>query len=427
MQIRLLRDKKQLGPVCYMIEAALEYFISIMVTGAYLARITSSLGFSDSLTGILSSFVSLGCVFQLGAIHLFRNRRSVKRPIILSHIINQALFACVYFIPALSVPNSAKTGLFLMCFCGAYILSNLIAPPKSSWLISLISDRERGVFTARKEILSLLSGMLFTYILGNIIDRLEAAGHQRLSFLLGGVIILLLMALHTLSLLPITENPRDTASRSASLKELKSNRLYVRTVPVILIWHIAQSSATPFYGAYQIKELGFSMTFISVLSIVYSLVRAAFSPALGRLADRHSFSRMALLCFAIAAAGFLVNCFTVPANGKIFYTAYYCLYAIAMAGINSAMTNLVYDCVQGTGRLGALAISSALGGVCGFVATCLMSPIVAHIQRQGNRLLGLSLYPAQFVSAVALLITLLLLVYLRKVIIPAEKAIKKEA
>ena len=195
----------------------------------------------------------------------------------------------------------------------------------------------------------------------------------------------------------------------------------MRTLPVILIWHIAQSAATPFYGAYQIKELGFSMTFVSFLSIAYSLVRASVSPALGRLADRRSFSHMAMLCFMIAAAGFLVNTFTVPANGKIFYTAYYCLYAIAMAGINSSMSNLIYDCVQGPGRLGALAISSALGGVCGFISTCIMSPVVAFIQGQGNRLLGLNIYPAQFVSAVAFVITVLLLVYLRLVIINKQK------
>jgi len=422
MQMRLLRDKKQLGPLCYIIEAALEYFISLMVTGAYLARITGSLGFSDSLTGILSSFVSLGCVFQLGAIRLFRQSRTVKRTIILCHLVNQALFACVYFIPAMPLSSNAKTALFLVCFCGAYIISNIIVPPKSSWLISLISDRERGVFTARKEIVSLLSGMTFTYLLGLLTDSLEAAGKQRLSFILGGVIILVLMVLHTLSLVPIEEKPRSTAVQSSGLKVLWANRLYLRTLPVILIWHIAQSAATPFYGAYQIKELGFSMTFVSVLSIAYSLVRAACSPALGRLADRRSFSHMALLCFTIAATGFLVNIFTVPANGKIFYTAYYCLYAVAMAGINSSMSNLIYDCVQGPGRLSALAISSALGGVCGFASTCLMSPVVSLIQRSGNRLGSLSLYPAQFVSAVAFVITVLLLVYLRLVIIPQTKS-----
>ena len=49
----------------YIFEAALEYLISILVPGSFLATITKELGISDSLTGILSSVISLGCLFQL--------------------------------------------------------------------------------------------------------------------------------------------------------------------------------------------------------------------------------------------------------------------------------------------------------------------------------------------------------------------------
>ena len=424
MQATSIRDENAVSRLCYIIEAALEYFISLLVTGAYLARITGALGFSDSLTGILSSFVSLGCVFQLSSIRLFRNQKSVKRIIIICHIVNQLFFALVYLTPILPLTGTQKTLIFLICFCTAYIISNLIAPPKVTWLMGLVPDHTRGIFTARKEIISLLGGMIFTYIMGNIIDMLDAAGSQRLSFIAGGITVFMLMLLHTLSLLPVKEYPSTASTAPARLRDLMSNRMYVRIVPVIIVWHIASSSATPYYGAYQIKELGFSMTFVSVLSIAYSLIRAAASPVIGKYADRTSFSRMVTLCLSIAAAAFLINSFTVPSNGRIFYTIYYCLYAVSMAGINSAMTNLVYDCVQGDNRRSALAISTALGGVSGFAATCLMSPIVDAIQRAGNRLGALTLYPAQFVSAVACAITLLLIVYLRTVVIPAEKQAK---
>lgn len=416
----------RLSRICYIIEAALEYFISIMVTGAYLARITSSLGFSDSLTGILSSFVSLGCVFQLGAIRVFGKTRRVKRPIMLCHILNQSLFGMVYLTPVLPLSPRAKTIVFLICFCSAFMISNLITPPKVNWLMGLVDDHARGVFTARKEIVSLLGGMTFTYLTGTVIDALEAAGNIRMTFILGSVAVFLLMALHTISLAPVIETPCENSGKTGKLRDLLKNRMYVLVVPVLLLWNVASCCATPFYGAYQIKELGFSMTFISILSIAYSLVRVAASTLMGRLADRSSFSRMVLLCFGIAAAGFLVNCFTVPENGRIFYSVYYCLSAISMAGINSSLTNLVYDHVRGNDRRSALAISSALGGVFGFCATCLMSPVVAMIQRAGNRFLGIHLYPAQFVSFIALVIVLALIAYLRIIVIPAEKKASDE-
>ena len=77
-----MKDAQRTGRLMYIAEAAFEYFVAILVGGAYLARITGALGFSTSLTGILSSFVSLGCVFQLSSIALFRRAVSVKRPVI---------------------------------------------------------------------------------------------------------------------------------------------------------------------------------------------------------------------------------------------------------------------------------------------------------------------------------------------------------
>lgn len=414
-------DEYRFSRICYIIEAALQYFISVLVSGAYLARLTTSLGFSDGLTGILSSFVSLGCVFQLGSIGLFRKFRRVKPTIISFNILYQLMFGCMYLIPGTPLSQTIRTGLFLVCFCGAHILYQLVCPQQTTWLMGLVDDRSRGRFCATNQIVSLLSGMVFTYLVGMAIDALEAAGRQPLAFLLGGMTIFGLMLLHTLSLLPVKEKPASQRAGMGSLSSLLRDRMFIRIVIINVLWAVANYCSTPFYGTYQIKELGFSMTFISVLSIIYSVVRTIVSPMLGRYADKHSFSRMVIVCFGIVGMSFLINTFTVPANGRILYTIHYCLYAISMGGIGSATTNLIYDHIKGDARRDALAISSSLSGVAGFATTCLMSPVVALIQKNGNRLLGLSLYPAQFVSMVSCLLTFLLVLYVYFFVIRAEK------
>ena len=420
-----IRDEYRFSRVCYIIEAALEYFVSIMMTGAFLARITSSLGFSDSLTGILSSFVSLGCLFQLGSIRVFKRFSNVKQPIIVGHIVNQLLFAFVYLTPVLDLTHGTKTVLFLICFCGAFGITNLISPTKTSWMLSLIDDRQRGIFTARKEIVSLLGGMTFTYLIGNLIDFLEAAGNQRMAFVAGACTVFVLMILHTLSMFPIKHRAvqQTNTVRSEGSFDLLRDKMFVRLVLIGVLWHIASGCAQPFYGAYQIKELGFSMTFVSILSIAYSIVRVAFSPMIGRYADKTSFAHMVSVCFAVAAAGFLVNTFTVPENGRVFYTIYHCLSAVSMAGINSAMTNLICDYIHGDARRNALAINASLGGVTGFLTTCLVSPLVAFIQENGNKIGEITVYPAQLVSALAFILTAALVVYIRLFVIrPLKKA-----
>lgn len=64
------RDYRKRNRILYIIEAALEYFVSIAVSGAYLAYLATAIGISDALTGVLTSFVSLGCGFQILAVLL---------------------------------------------------------------------------------------------------------------------------------------------------------------------------------------------------------------------------------------------------------------------------------------------------------------------------------------------------------------------
>ena len=171
-------------------------------------------------------------------------------------------------------------------------------------------------------------------------------------------------------------------------------------------------ASTPFYGSYQIKELGFTMTFVSILSAAYAIVRTIFSRPMGKFADKYSFAKMLNICFSIALAGFIVNIFTVPANGKVLYTVYYMLYAVAMAGINSATINLIYDYVDKEKRTGALALKSTICGFAGFFTTLIVSPLVSYVQRNGNRLFGINIYAQQIVSVISAILLVVLLVYL---------------
>jgi len=407
----------------YIIEAALEYFISILVSGSYLATLTSSLGMSDSLTGIISSFISLGCLFQL--LSVFLKRRRVKTIVTTLSVVNQLLFMLLFIIPLSGAGKQIKIVLFMSVIILAYLIYNSIHPLKINWLMSLVDDSQRGIFTSKKEIVSLLTGMLFSFGMGTLIDHFRYQSEMETAFILCGVTVFILTLLHTLTMafsaeIPLPEEP----GRSNPIREMfgtLKNKNVVKVTVLFVIWHMATSSATPFYGTYLIKELGFSLQFVSILSIIYSLVRASVSTFWGKFADKNSFASMVSICLCIAGAGFFVNVFTVPANGRIFYTLYYALYAVAMGGINSALTNLVFDMVEPQMRSNALALSQSVSGVIGFFTTLLMSGLVSHIQTNGNRFLGLDMYAQQVTSAAAFIFTMLSVLYVIIAIRPKKK------
>lgn len=423
-------DPYRQSRLLYIIQAALEYFVSILVGGAYLAKVTTAVGMSEGMTGVLSSFVSLGCGMQIVAVFLTR-MRSVKKLVVSASVVNQLLFAAVYLIPFL--PDSmagAKSIVLLIALLLAHFVMNAVHSPKIGWLMSNVDDHHRGVFTAKKEMVSLLGGMLFTFLMGNMMDAFEAKGNQKGAFVFCAIAIFALTLFHTLTLILTKEKEEKRTVARVPFKTILGNKSLLKVTLFSVLWHIVNYISLPFYGAYQIGALGFSMTFVSVLSILASLTRSACSLPMGRFADKHSFANALILCFGVKTLSFIAVVFTNPATGYFLYPVYVVLQAIAMAGINSGTINLVYDYVPGEGRVAALAMQNSIAGVAGFLTTLAVSPFVDYVKAQGNVFLGIHAYPQQILSFVSVIgsigIILYLLFVIRKIRRPEETEIKTE-
>lgn len=401
------------APVCdpyrrtrflYIFEAAFEYFINLLLTGAYLAKLAGAIGLSDSTVGIVASIVSLGTSFQFFAVFL-SHRTPVKRWVTVGHILNQLLLSCVWLTPLFPVGTRVKSALFVGFLLFGYAMNHVINSPKINWFMATVPDNERGRFTAKKERISLMGGALFTFLFGNIFDFFETAGKQRTAFLIGAVTMLMLAVLHTLTLLSSKEKTtgnRMTTNVRCELRNLLHNRKLLAVLLIGMLYSASNGISYSFYGTYQINELGFSMSFIAMQSVAYTVVRCVSSVWLGKYADKRSFAAMLRVSFGMLFLGELVMMFTVPANGRILYSAFYTVfYAIFGAGYTNGMMNLTYDTVEKNQRVSAFALYNCTGGVTGFLASLLGSRVVSAVQANGSRIFGRVVYAQQLLSLIA--------------------------
>ena len=410
----------------YILEALFEEFISILIGGVYLAKVTTAIGMDDSLTGILSSLTCLGCGFQIFAI-FFSNKRKVKGFVTVLHTLNQLLFATMYFVPFFPVTKTVKTVMFMSLLLTGFIIMYITYPSKINWMMSFVPNEKRGRFTATKEMVYLIGDMVLSLAFGGMIDYFESVGNLNGAFLCLGIGLLILTVSHSLTLILSKEKPSMSGAekKALSIKEqlretFKDKNLYKITT-LITLWTMAQYATTSFYGTYQIKELGFSMVFVSVLGILTALVRALSAKPLGWFADKFSFANMLNISYVIMLVAFAVVSFTVPSNGKIFFTIYTVLCAIGFSGVNSAAINLYYDYIQEKNIVGSMAFCGMVAGFSGFFATLLVSPLVQYIQDNGNTFLGMNVYAQQVVSGIGVLLMIIILLYLNLVVKKMER------
>ena len=323
--------------------------------------------------------------------------------------------------PFFNLSRPVKTVLFIVLLMAAYFFLNIVFAPKTNWFMSLVDDHKRGRFTAIKEAVSLVGGFLFNLLMGAIIDHFEAKGEIRTSFIIAAATIFLLTVLHTLTLVLSREKPApkipDNVSIVRRFKNVFGDKTIMKVIGISVFWTICTHITTAFFGTYQTKELGFSMKFVAILSVIGAVSRIASSFVLARIADKRSFAYMLKYAYAIATLGFLVATFMVPSNGKLFYTTYACLYSAAMGGINSAEINLIFDYTSPENRSDALMVKQAVYGLAGFFATLAVTPLVNYIQANGNQIFGINVYAQQVLSAISVVLGILVIVYLQKVVL----------
>ena len=417
--MKLTEHKKE--RLCYILEELFNYLITILVSGvngSYIAKITDYLGFSDSLTAILSAFVTLGYSAQILAGMFFR-RGKVKKRLTMIFMINQLLFLMLYLVPFFEVPNGVRTALFVVLLLGGHLMLNIALAPRTNWFMSFVDNARRGTFTAKKEAVSLIVGFVFQLSMGAMIDAFEAQGNIRAAFVVCAIVILVLSVCHTLSLL-FTQDVEVKGGNQSLKKELGAVIRDKKIRPILCLaalWAVAYNLSVPFYGSYTVKELDLSMSFLGGLSLVSAISRVLASVFLGRYADKHSFAKMLRLCYLLMAAAFLVATFAVPSNGRVMYSTYMILNAMAFGGINSATINLVFDYVKPENRTIALGARQAVYGVVGFLASTAVTPLLEAIQNAGNRFLGMEIYAQQMLSVLSLIATLLVALYVHKVVL----------
>lgn len=405
----------------YIIQADLEHLINLLVTGAFLATLTTQLGMSDSLTGIISAFSSLGCLFQMISV-IFR-KGSVKKFVVFLSLSNQVLFIILYLIPLGNAPYLKY--LFIACLFFALFIYNVAHPKKIDWLMSMVEESRRGIFTANKEIISLVTGILFNLAMGAAMDYFKLKGETKTALILGAVTLFCLSILHvtTLFLTMDKQTPKNEKTKS-SLKDNISflgNKNTLKLVVIFIFYYVTNYSTHSFYGTYQIKELGFSLTTVSVITIVASIVRILVSRFWGSYADKNSFAKMLCLCLGVTAIAHLFAAFATPSNGIIMFSLYTVFYYIGQGGIGSGLINICFDYMPYSQRADFMAFAQALAGLAGFLTTLAISPLVTYIQNNGNKFLGINIYAQQITSIIAVLLGIASVIYIIYVILPMKR------
>jgi Na+/melibiose symporter-like transporter len=277
------------------------------------------------------------------------------------------------------------------------------------------------LFGAKKETLSLLTGIVMTIVIGYVMDFFEADGNLEGGFIFAaiGILIFCISDFVCLMLIKNDIKPRDAAKKSepigSVMKKLFRLKGFWYVLILTVLWNVGIYTTIGSLGTYRIAELDFSMTEVTYIAMAGSLARAALSRPFGKYADKHTRSKALILAMMMAAVSFAINVFTTP-DSRYLIIVYTILYNGCFAGIGANMLNIVYSFVPAEYFVEASAIKNSIGGILGFCATLIGSKIVSFVQASGNTIFGVTVYAQQILSAISFVILIIAILFVKLVL-----------
>ena len=404
----------------YLIECAFEYFVALLVSDAFLVKLLQDIGVDDATVGIMASLISLAFVFQLFSIFVVQRISNTKAFAIIFHFASQIFFMALYFIPFLPEVEDSKYKhvLAFACIMVAYFGNYLVTSMIYKWGNSFVEPHHRGRYCATKEMVSLVSGMVVTLIIGYVMDYFEAAGNLHGGFIFAacGILIFSICDFACLMLIKNDKKPKEEVRRNiVPLREVMRNTLgnrnFLSVLLLAVLWEIGKGVTVGFLGTYRLNphELALSVGAVQVINMVGNLARFAVSRPFGKFSDKYSYAKGIELALSIAAASFVVCAFTAPGNRVMVWVMvilYSILYHGCQAGVGQNMHSILYSYVDSKYFVQASAIKSSVGGLCHFGSALLAGQLLQYIQGNGNSFLGLHVYGQQVLSVFSVIFTL---------------------
>ena len=395
----------------YALECSFEYFVSIFVSDAFLAKLLTRIGISDAVTGIISSLVSLSFLFQFFSVFAVQRITNTKRFVTVIHTLSGLLFMCLYFVPFLPFAVRYKELLTIVCILCAYFGNYFVSTILFKWANSYVDPYHRAEYSGVKEMISLLSGIVVSLAVGKIIDSFEAVNALERGFLFVAAAIFLFTLCDLICLLliqgkkPSEEEKKETVPLREVMHATFGSKNFRRVIILSVLWCTAVYTTRGFLGTYQVNphELAFSVGTIQVFQLIGNLGRFFATRPFGRFSDRTSYTHGIKTALLFGGAAFACGALIAPRT-RFLVPVYMILYAVCLAGQNQNMMNITYSYVDQKYLAQAMAIKNSIGGLCGFFASLLASRLLVRIQNNGNSFLGIPVYGQQVLCVISFLL-----------------------
>lgn len=403
-----------------------------LTAGTNTAALMLFLGFQDGFIGMVISVGALACIVQMLTLPLHSRFRSHRTVVTVTAAV-RFLMPLLFLIPLLPADPGLKMAVFIVIYVGAKLLIAMGGPVASEWIAQLTPMSIRGRYFGAKDATCVVVQATALLLTGLILDKYKETAPV-VAFQWVALFVFIFCICGLVGFLFTKDIPNRSYGEKKRLsivhevKDCLDSRPFRLILISDLLWQVSFYVAAPFNSSYSIKEMGLSFTFLTVAGFASSIGRIFCSRFMGRWADRTSMTKALSTALLFYAGTYVFWILMRPSTAVPVYLVLLVFATIAWSFIGAGMFGIKLALMPEDKRPRQLAVTSAISGTTGFIVSFLSGQLLNYLQTLSMSIGGMVIYPQQILNGLGVCATMVLVVYLRRVMGKEEESyLKRQA
>lgn len=277
------------------------YWVIWAVTAGMLGTVVTSgpvwsafqrqiLGANDFQLGLLSAIPFAASALQIFISYAMEKRRNRRFMFLFLGLLGRSFWIVIGLVPYLfpSFSVDLRIWLVVVFVVMVYTGNGAVGLGFGSLMGDLVPMRIRGSYFSVRQMISLASGVVCGLLISTMIDRVGRTGYS-IALVLAGITQLLDVAcFFFIKWPPMAESEGDHTTFFAMIREVFSNKPFVKILVFYSIWLFSANIAGPFWNVYMIEDLHMNFTQMSLYTqIISNVTTVLIISRWGRLIDRY--------------------------------------------------------------------------------------------------------------------------------------------
>lgn len=292
----------------YLTSSILDTANNKIASTSFISAFAVYLGLSDFAIGIYALLDTMTNVIQIFAAPLFSKIGQSKKIVLTNYSIYRIASVCFAFIPFISSDINIRTILFFIIASIYAITGEMGYITFVNWRMTLIKKEDRTTFASTRNIYKNTVVLLFSLIMGVVLDKFTASGYELYGFLFLFILVFII-AFIDIALRINTYKPEVIQEKISVLDNIKihaGDKKFRSVLITCSLNRFAYGMGTMYLNVFLLRYLKISYIYYSILNIILNLSDAISSKFWGNKAKDRKWEKIILPMTIIFSVAFVI-------------------------------------------------------------------------------------------------------------------------